>query len=418
MSSTKQTRFPLVMAVATVLLATMVSVPAAREIDPVRRQLRWVVRQLNGAGRDLTTAEVKKHFAPIALKRLPAKLYVQLLRESAAQAGAVRVSRIAGTSSPWALIAVIDTENLGPAGIYLNTQRRDHGRITSLEISDVPGPSAKDLATPGPYTGAFAISSRRQLYMTCAGEGSPTVILEGGGGAGAATWTAVQPHLSDNTRVCSYDRANVPGGASSFASKPRTATDVVADLHALIHESGLPGPYVLVGHSNGGVFARLYASLHPDGVEGLVLVDSAHEDQELRRDEIMQQYFSEEEWEAILEARRQQAALPFVSAIGDEAVDMMLSFNEMRAARTEHPLPPMELSVMSHGKVDPPAPGEPEGMSEALEELWQELQDDLASLAPGSERTVVEDSGHQIPLERPDAVVDAIKRVIASIQNR
>jgi pimeloyl-ACP methyl ester carboxylesterase len=142
--------------------------------------------------------------------------------------------------------------------------------------------------------------------MTCSGEGSPTVILEGGGGGGAAIWEQIQPDIAGTTRVCSYDRANVPGGASSFAPKPRTALDVVADLCALIVESGLPGPYVLVGHSNGGLFARPYASLYPDGVEGLVLVDSVHEDQEIRRDEVMQEYFTEESGPRFEEDDRQR----------------------------------------------------------------------------------------------------------------
>jgi hypothetical protein len=84
---------------------------------------------------------VKKHFAPVAFDRFPVRVYVQLLRDAAVQAGTTTVERIAGTTSPSALIAVIDTANLGPAAVYLNTQRRDDGRITSLDISDVPAPS-------------------------------------------------------------------------------------------------------------------------------------------------------------------------------------------------------------------------------------------------------------------------------------
>jgi hypothetical protein len=85
--------------------------------EPVRRQLRWIVRQLNGAAQDLTVVEVKKHMAPVALKRLPARAYVALFREGAEQAGRVRIRRVVGTHSPWALIAVIDTGNLGRATI-------------------------------------------------------------------------------------------------------------------------------------------------------------------------------------------------------------------------------------------------------------------------------------------------------------
>jgi pimeloyl-ACP methyl ester carboxylesterase len=414
--SKSRTSRSLVVSLVTAALVATAGPGAGRTPEPARRQLGWVLRQLNGAAADLTVAEIKRHVAPVALERLPARAYMALLKEGAAQAGGARISRVAGMHSPWALVAVIETGNLGPAAIYINTQRRDAGLITALSISDVPAPSAEEIATPGPYTGPFHVSPRRHLYVTCMGEGSPTVILEAGGGGGAAAWREVQPGIAEVTRVCSYDRANVPGGASSFARKPRTARGVVRDLHALILESGLPGPYVLVGHSNGGLFARMYASLHADDVAGLVLVDSVHENGDIRRDEILQEYLSDEEWEAIVAERERQAALPFVSTIGDEQIDIALSFDQMRAIRAEMPLPQLALFVMSHGVGTPPNPGEPEGLSEALEEMWQELQDDLASLSKDSTRTVVEDIGHDIPSERPDAVVSAVRQVIDSLR--
>jgi pimeloyl-ACP methyl ester carboxylesterase len=198
--------------------------------------------------------------------------------------------------------------------------------------------------------------------------------------------------------------------------EPRTARAVVRDLQALIMKSNLPGPYVIVGHSDGGLFARMYASLHPEDVAGLVLVDSVHEDQEIRRDEIVQEYLTDEEWQAILDERERLAALPFVSSIVEEQVDIAASFEQMRAMRTELPLPQLHLLVMSHGIGNPPSPGEPEGLSDALEELWQDLQDDLASLAEDSTRVVVEDSGHDIPAERPDAVASAALQVVDSVR--
>jgi pimeloyl-ACP methyl ester carboxylesterase len=160
----------------------------------------------------------------------------------------------------------------------------------------------------------------------------------------------------------------------------------------------------------------MYASLYPEDVVGLVLVDSVHEDQDMRFDEILQDYLTDKEWQAIEDERERQSALSFVSTIADEQVDITASFEQMRATRIERPLPRLALFVMSHGIGNPPAPGEPEGLSEALEEMWQKLQDDLAGLAVGSARTAVEDSGHDIPRERPDAVVSAVLQVVDSVR--
>ena len=89
--------------------------------------------------------------------------------------------------------------------------------------------------------------------------------------------------VSGFTRACVYDRPGTATGdhlsRSDAAPQPRTAADVVADLHSMLHDSGEPGPYVLVAHSIGGLFARLFATTFPDEVAGLVLVDTSHEDQ-------------------------------------------------------------------------------------------------------------------------------------------
>ena len=98
--------------------------------------------------------------------------------------------------------------------------------------------------------------------------GGPTVVLEAGHGNDSTIWLSVQVAVGPDTRVCSYDRANAPGGASDPAPTPRTAEEVVADLHALLAAAEVPGPYVLVGHSLGGLFVRLYAGRYPDEVAG------------------------------------------------------------------------------------------------------------------------------------------------------
>ena len=136
---------------------------------------------------------------------------------------------------------------------------------------------------------------RLHLYCTGTGRpGSPTVILDEGQAATSLGWSKVQPGVASFTRVCSYDRAGY--GWSDTSPLPRTAGRMVAELHTLLARAGVAGPYVLVGHSYGGLLMHLYTYTYPQQVAGLVLVDSAHVDQtrssELRQGNVnsMQQF--------------------------------------------------------------------------------------------------------------------------------
>jgi len=113
------------------------------------------------------------------------------------------------------------------------------------------------------------------LHLYCVGQGSLTVVLEDGLGLGLVTWREVQPQVSQVTRACSYDWAGY--GWSDPGPLPRTSRCIAAELDAL--RAGVQDPYVLVGHSLGGLYARHYASLHLADVAGMVLVDSTHERQ-------------------------------------------------------------------------------------------------------------------------------------------
>jgi pimeloyl-ACP methyl ester carboxylesterase len=116
-----------------------------------------------------------------------------------------------------------------------------------------------------------------RLAIACSGDGGPTIVLETGLGAPSEAWAPVQREVAHFARVCRFDRAG--RGKSDPAPTPRTCADMVADLRALLRNAGVPGSYVLVGNSLGGMNARLYAYRHPDEVAGLVLVDGSHQDQ-------------------------------------------------------------------------------------------------------------------------------------------
>ena len=127
-------------------------------------------------------------------------------------------------------------------------------------------------ATPEPRnTGTFSIGDR-SLSLDCLGAGSPTVILDAGQDDGGAPMTALQSALAEDVLTCFYDRAGT-GRSDPPPTWPRSAGDVVADLHALLVAAKVPGPYVLVGQSAGGNFVRLYARTYPEEVVGVVAMN-------------------------------------------------------------------------------------------------------------------------------------------------
>lgn len=137
---------------------------------------------------------------------------------------------------------------------------------------------ARDAAHPPPRVGQAIDIGGRTLNLYCSGEGSPTVILETGGNEPGYSWSWVQPKIADFTRACWYDRAGV--GWSDPPSAPRTSASVTSDLHETLQRAGVLPPYILVGASIGGEYARVYTAHYPSDVAGLVLVDSTHPDQQ------------------------------------------------------------------------------------------------------------------------------------------
>jgi pimeloyl-ACP methyl ester carboxylesterase len=301
-------------------------------------------------------------------------------------------------------------------------------RVLLLIVSTMAGlPAARTGAqdatpakTPSVASGHFADTidiGGRSLFLSCEGAGSPTVILEAGGlGTPSQDWlgSGVVYGVSRFTHVCRYDRANNQSGASDPAPKPRTAEDAVADLHALLTAAAIPGPYVLVGSSFGGLLVRLYASTYPNEAVGMVLIDSVHEDQ----DEAAKPLFSAEVMRAVraLDAEGDGGGDP-------EGIYTMYgideSFAQMRAARYERPMPDMPLIVLAAGRIDDLAE---DGYPAEYATYWSEtlaaqLQADLASLVPNARLLVVADSGHFIHRDQPRVVIQAIEDVVAAVRD-
>jgi pimeloyl-ACP methyl ester carboxylesterase len=118
-----------------------------------------------------------------------------------------------------------------------------------------------------PAPGQLVDIGSHRLHLWCRGTGSPVVGLEAGGAGNVLEWSRVQPDVAKTTRVCSYDRAGF--GWSDLGPNPRSAAQIVVELHALLQAAHVPGPYVLTAHSIGGLYVRLYASTYP-GAHGTV----------------------------------------------------------------------------------------------------------------------------------------------------
>jgi pimeloyl-ACP methyl ester carboxylesterase len=126
-------------------------------------------------------------------------------------------------------------------------------------------------AAPAAGAGRLIDVGGRSLYLECSGTGSPAVILQAGAGGSSTAWSTIAPEVAKNTTVCSYDRAG--RGRSGDPPAPQDGEAIARDLHDLLAKSGVPGPYVFVGHSSGGPYLRVYAAAYPADVAGMVLID-------------------------------------------------------------------------------------------------------------------------------------------------
>jgi len=373
---------------------------------PLGRQLQWVLAQLGGEAATLTEAEVRAHFsaeyfAVWGEQRSPSVL-VEAFRQTIVELGGT--ARLVGFAYPpraRQAVALIQSTSGVRGAVQIGVTS---GRPALIEFLEVQG-AGPTIVPKGRFSGWFDIGGR-QLFLRCTGHGSPTVVLEGGL---TSDWYELQNQLSGFTRVCSYDRPGGPGSRSDPAPIPRTARDFVADLHALLAAARVPGPYVLAGHSNSGLFAQLYASTHPRQVAGLVLIDAVHPAYHRRQLALLKPLLPPEVWEAL----RQEAITPPPRLVDPEGIDIWTSERQTRVALRRAPLRPMPLVVLAHGRPESSPPGWP---GEEVERLWQQLQRELAQLVPGGRLVVATESGHNIQDDQPELVLDAIGDVVLAVR--
>ncbi|HVO97484.1 MAG TPA: alpha/beta hydrolase [Bryobacteraceae bacterium] len=254
----------------------------------------------------------------------------------------------------------------------------------------------------------------------CIGAGSPTVILEAGLGDGLNEWAQVQPRIAEFSRVCSYDRAGY--GASDPGPMPRTSAQAAGELHALLEATGERPPYLLVGHSLGGYNVRVFNGAYPDQVSGIVLVDSVQEDQydllpkswNAASGALLRRYRSQARWaHPFIDLGVARLTLRLQGARGSFAF-LQPKFLRTRASELEFIRVSAEQARHAGGIAGKPLIVLTAGENADAEfrKVWvDDLQVRLAHLSTKGKRVIVDGAGHDIPHDRPQAIVDAVRDV-------
>jgi len=226
------------------------------------------------------------------------------------------------------------------------------------------------------------------IRMLIGGSGTSTVVFENGGGVPLEMWGKVQPHVGRFARTVTYDRAGV--GLSEDGPSPRDGQQIARELHDALRAAGLPPPYVLVGASLGGLYIRVFAGMYPQDVSGMVLVDPTHDADGFERSLHPELAVVRETAE---QARRSRippdVALVLIDAVSQREVPFATS-----AIR--------DLRAKNRLEID--------GESRAYK-TWLDT-------IPGARLIVTHDSGHNVPIEQPQLVVETIREIVRAAGDR
>ncbi len=281
-------------------------------------------------------------------------------------------------------------------------------------------------AARGSFVGEVPIGSGRKLYLRCAGRGSPTVILESGIHDSSDTWTLTQtrpPVLSSPSvfrgvsrfiHVCMYDRpgtiryTNPPAltRRSTPVKMPRTLTSMVSDLHALLNRARVPGPYLLVGHSYGGMIVRLFAQTYPSQTAGLVFVDAFGTN--IRR------LFGPRLWPRYVKVLNHPGT-PLDDQPGFETVNVDGAIQAIQRAR---PLPHVPAAVITKTEPFAVSPTVPKVLTAKLEQVWPRVADALVKLEPQTPHVFATGSSHYVQIQDPDLTTSVIRLIFDRARGR
>ncbi|ARK32533.1 alpha/beta fold hydrolase [Halalkalibacter krulwichiae] len=226
-----------------------------------------------------------------------------------------------------------------------------------------------------------------KLYAQLVGKnnGKPTIVLEAGYGDYSKAWDSVIREVSLLSNVLIYDRAGL--GKSESSLNRRTSREMIKELKELLMKAKIEPPYILVGHSFGGVNARLYATEYPNDVCGLLLVDSTPED------------YKEKFLPSMSKEFQQAYNKQFVYEGNYD--EFMESLKQLKQSKRQLDIP---LIVLAAGKKA--------HYSEQSQMLWNEMQKDISTISSNSTFIIAENSTHYIQNDEPEVVVSAIRTLL------
>ena len=244
-----------------------------------------------------------------------------------------------------------------------------------------------------------------KMHIHCDGEGEPTVILDALSGGFSSYWAWVQPEVAEQVQVCAYDRAGF--GWSENDPEPETPERAAANLHSLLTNAGMEGPFIMVGHSKGGLYVRQYAQMYPQEVAGLVLLDSSNPYQFDRYPDLLQAdtsmlvwmpwikplmrmgvghlYFAfggEVDFSGLPARQHDEVAAAWSSTAYWQSLESTMQAGKdiFTLAQNLGPLGDLPLLVITRGT--------------GLDGGWKEMQDELAALSTNSLHITIDGSTH------------------------
>jgi len=309
-----------------------------------------------------------------------------------------------------------------------------YGRVAALSWERTPYPPGRMVSAGG-----------TRLYVRVRGEGSPVVVIEPGLGSPGAEWWHIQDELAKTTTVVTYDRAGY--GWSRKGRFPRTSSQIVSELAEVLENASLKGPYVLVGHSQGGLYLQLFGRLHPDRVAGAVFLDPVSSDDQRFRAELKPQVYRASGIDKlktinslntlrqlglmrVFRSRLSKQLLAHYGTLSPSTREIlwqhftlpkahaaMLNEYEQNATpanstavRAAGTFPPVPLKVIYHSPRKMVQEMMQFGLlqredADEVELIWEQLVRAYLRLSPKSEWIVAQDCGHYIHLERPELVL-------------
>jgi len=317
--------------------------------------------------------------------------------------------------------------------------------IVALVATVVAGSSSFNAITlhhfraTNPPPGAFYTVNGHRMRINCTGSGTPTIVLESGGGNDGLVWGGVQPELSKTTRVCSYDRAGY--GWSDALPAPRDADHIAGELHELLHQANVNGPIVLMGHSIAGLYIRDYVTRYPAGISGIVFVDvSTPMQEEIPFIKALNSKLPPQ-WIMMLLPRAfyiagfprlmgQCSRIP--SGFAGQAARLEaenfchMQFDALAAEmgsaiqsghETIHtgPYGVLPILIFSEDTTTRHLPLSPQQTADVMK-IFNQLQEDLQKLSTHSRRIIAKGSGHLVQLTRADLIEKEVPLFIEQIR--